>query len=85
MWPDLVRTSQRRPVETTGVIMGDMEMIKITTGEKTVFKADGTVIKEANPISIEWCDRCEIWKPLEFGRYITHLGELLIWECGECK
>ena len=85
MWPDLVRAFIRYAVETAGVIMGDMEMIKIATGEKTVFKADGTVIKEANPISIEWCDRCEIWKQLEFGRYITHLGELLIWECGECK
>ena len=85
MWPDLVRTIQRRPVETTGVIMADMEMIKLSTGEKTVFKADGTVVHEPNPISIEWCDRCEIWKPMAFGRYITHLGELLIWECGECK
>ena len=85
MWPDLVRISQRRPVETTGVIMGDMEMIKIATGEKTVFKADGTVVHEPNPISIEWCDRCEIWKPLAFGRYVTNLGEHLIWECGDCK
>ena len=85
MWTDLVRTYQRRPVETTGVIMGDMEMIKIATGEKTVLKADGTIIKEPNPVSIEWCDRCEIWKPLAFGRYITNLGEHLIWECGDCK
>ena len=85
MWTDLVRTSQRRPVETTGVIMGDMEMIKIATGEKTVFKADGTVIKDPNPVSIEWCDRCEIWKPLAFGRYVTLEGLHLIWECGDCK
>lgn len=85
MWPDLVRSVIRYAVETAGVIMGDMEMIKLSTGDKTVFKADGTVVHEINPISIEWCDRCEMWKPLEFGRYITHLGELLIWECGECK
>jgi hypothetical protein len=85
MWPDLVRPVIRYAVETAGVIMGDMEMIKLSTGEKTVYKADGTVIREANPITIEWCDRCEMWKPLELGRYISHLGELLIWECGECK
>jgi hypothetical protein len=85
MRSDLVRASQRWPVETTGVIMGDMEMIKIATGEKTVFKADGTVIREPNPISIDWCDRCEKWKPLEFGRYVT-VDELhLIWECMDCK
>jgi len=72
-------------VETSGVIMGDMEMIKISTGAKTVFKADGTVVHEPNPISIEWCDRCEIWKPLAFGRYVTNQGEHLIWECGDCK
>lgn len=85
MWPDLVRTSQRRPVETTGVTMGDMEMIKIATGEKTVFQADGTVIHEPNPISIEWCDRCEIWKPLAFGRYDGSQGLTMIWLCMECK
>lgn len=81
----LVRTSQRWPVETTGVIMGDMEMIKLSTGEKTIFKADGTIIKESNPITIEWCDRCETWKPLEFGRYVTADELHLIWECAECK
>ena len=85
MWPDLVRPFIRYAVEASGVIMGDMEIIKIATGEKTIFKADGLVVHETDPISIEWCDRCEIWKPLEFGRYISHLGELLIWECGECK
>ena len=85
MRADLVHTHIRRPVETTGVIMGEMEMIKLSTGEKTVFKADGTVTHDANPISIEWCDRCEIWKPLAFGRYVTNLGEHLIWECGDCK
>ena len=72
-------------METSGVIMGDMEMIKIATRAKTVFKADGTVVHEPNPISIEWCDRCEIWKPLAFGRYVTNQGEHLIWECGDCK
>ena len=85
MWPDLVRAFIRYAVETAGVIMGDMEMIKLSTGEKTVFKADGTVIRETNPITIEWCDRCEMWKPLEFGRYVTNQGEHLIWECMECK
>lgn len=81
----LVQLGQRWPVETSGVIMGDMEMIKLSTGEKTIFKADGTVIREQNPISIDWCDRCQMWKPLEFGSYTTVDGLKLIWECGECK
>ena len=81
----LVRSFIRYAVEATGVIMGEMEMIKLSTGEKTVFKADGTVTHDTNPISIEWCDRCEIFKPLAFGRYVTNLGEHLIWECGDCK
>lgn len=85
MRPDLVHIDWRWPVETTGVIMGDMEMIKISNGERTVFKADGTVIKDKSPIKFDWCDRCETWKPLEFGRYVT-VDELhLIWECGDCK
>lgn len=85
MRPDLVRTSLRWPVEAAGVIVGDMEMIKLSTGEKTTFKRDGSVIRETTPLSIDWCDRCQMWKPLEFGRYVTVDGLHLIWECMDCK
>jgi hypothetical protein len=72
-------------VEATGVIVGEMKMTKLSTGEQTTFKIDGTVIKEQNPISIDWCDKCERWKPLEFGRYDGSQGLTMIWLCQECK
>jgi hypothetical protein len=72
-------------VEATGVIVGEMKMTRLSTGEQTTFKIDGTVIKEQNPISIDWCDKCERWKPLEFGRYDGSQGLTMIWLCQECK
>ena len=72
-------------MEATGVIVGEMKMTKLSTGEQTTFKIDGTVIKEQNPISIDWCDKCERWKPLEFGRYDGSQGLTMIWLCQECK
>jgi hypothetical protein len=72
-------------VEATGVIVGEMEMIKLSTGEKTTFKIDGTVVKEQSPIQIDWCDKCERWKPLEFGRYVGADGITMLWFCMDCK
>jgi len=65
--------------------MGEMEIIKLDTGEKTIYAIDGTVIKEQNPIKINWCDKCEKWQPLEFGRYDGAQGLDMIWLCVECK
>jgi hypothetical protein len=50
-------------------MMGELNITRLDTGEKTTFQIDGTVIKEQSEISINWCDKCEKWKPLEFGRY----------------
>ena len=72
-------------MEATGVIVGEMKMTKLSTGEQTTFKIDGTIIKEQNPISIDWCDKCERWKPLEFGRYEGSQGLTMLWFCQECK
>ncbi len=72
-------------MEATGVIVGEMKMTNLNTGQETTFKIDGTVIKEQNPISIDWCDKCERWKPLEFGRYEGSQGLTMIWLCQECK
>ena len=72
-------------MEAAGVIVGEMKMTRLNTGEQTTFKIDGTVIKEQNPISIDWCDKCERWKPLEFGRYDGSQGLTMIWLCQECK
>ena len=65
--------------------MGELEIIKLNTGEKTIYQIDGTVIKEQNPIKINWCDKCEKWQPLEFGRYDGAQGLAMIWSCVECK
>lgn len=85
MCADLVRTVIRYAVEAAGVIVAEMEMINLNSGQKTTFKIDGTVIKEQTPISIDWCDKCEKWKPLEFGRYEGSQGLTMLWFCQECK
>lgn len=65
--------------------MGSMEMINLNTGQKTTIEVDGTMIREENPIKINWCDKCETWKPLEFGRYDGAQGLTMLWFCGGCK
>ena len=37
-------------MEAAGIAMGEMEIIKLNTGEKTTYAIDGTIIKEQNPI-----------------------------------
>ena len=39
-------------MEATGVAMGELEIINLNTGEKTIYAVDGTVIKEQSPIEI---------------------------------
>jgi hypothetical protein len=46
-------------MEAAGIAVGEMEIIKLNTGQKTTYKIDGTVIKEQTPISINWCDKCK--------------------------
>ena len=65
--------------------MAEMEMINLNTGQRTIFEIDGTVIKEENPISINWCDKCDSWKPLEYGRYDGSQGLTMLWICQDCK
>jgi hypothetical protein len=71
-------------MEAAGLIMGEMQMIN-PKGEVTTFLIDGTVIKEQDPIAINWCDKCERWKPLDFGRYDGAQGLTMIWVCKDCK
>lgn len=66
--------------------MGDLEFIKIATGERTTIKRDGTQIKDqVDPPQLEWCDKCEAWKQLEFGRFVGSQGLTMVWFCMECK
>ena len=84
MQPDLVRSKSDWRMEGAQ-LMGELNITRLDTGEKTTFQIDGTVIKEQSEISINWCDKCEKWKPLEFGRYDGAQGLTMIWVCMECK
>ena len=81
----LVRAGIRWSMEAAGIAVGEMQIIKLNSGEKTTYQIDGTVIKEQTPVSINWCDKCETWKPLEFGRYDGAQGLTMLWFCLECK
>ena len=85
MQSDLVRIGSRWSMEAAGVAMGEMQIIKINTGETTTYAIDGTFINEQNTIEINWCDKCEKWKPKDFGRYDGAQGLDMIWLCVECK
>jgi len=84
MQSNLVRSEFDRRMEGSE-LMGELNITRLDTGEKTTFQIDGTVIKEQSEISINWCDKCEKWKPLEFGRYDGAQGLSMIWVCMECK
>jgi hypothetical protein len=85
MQSDLVCLGIRRSMEGAAV-MGEMEIIKLDTGERTIFQTDGSVIKDQiDPPKIEWCDRCQAFKPLEFGRFEGSQGLTMLWFCMECK
>ena len=85
MHTTLVRAGIRWSMEATGIAVGEMQMTNLSSGEKTTFQIDGTVIKEQTEISINWCDKCEMWKPKEFGRYDGAQGLTMLWFCLECK
>ena len=82
---NLVQPQRRRKMEGARV-MADMEMIKIATGERTRFMADGSVVKDqVDAPKIEWCDRCETFKRFDGGRYDTVMGSPELWYCELCK
>jgi hypothetical protein len=67
-------------------VMGEMKIIKLDTGERTIFQTDGSVIKDqVDPPKIEWCDRCQMFKELQFGRYDKVMGSNELWYCEACK
>jgi hypothetical protein len=65
-------------------LMGEL-FIQKPNGETTTIAIDGTVIKEQQPLQIDWCDKCEQWKPLSGGHMVANKGLALIWICQECK
>jgi hypothetical protein len=63
-----------------------MEIINIKTGERTRFDDDGNQIKDhIDPPRVEFCDRCEMFKSFDLGRYDTVMGSPELWYCRECK
>jgi len=82
----LVRTCSRWSVEATGVVMAELEIIKLDTGERTIIEIDGTVIKDqVIPPKIEWCDRCQMYKELQGGKFDKVMGSNELWYCEACK
>ena len=78
----LVRTWLRRPVEATGVTMGDFEIINIKTGERLRIDKDGTELRDdVLPPAIEWCDKGQ--------HYASKLGgrddQGILWICLACQ
>ena len=85
MQSDLVCLGIRRSMEGA-TVMGEIEIIKLDTGERTIIEIDGTVIKDqVIPPKIEWCDRCRMFKELQGGRFDKVMGSDELWYCGACK
>ena len=78
----LVCTWLRRPVEASGVAMGDFEIIDIKTGKRLRIDKDGSELRdEVTPPAIEWCDRGQ--------HYVSKLGgrddQGMLWICLACQ
>ena len=72
----------RRPVEASGVAMGDFEIIDIKTGKRLRIDKDGSELRdEVTPPAIEWCDRGQ--------HYASKLGgrddQGMLWICLACQ
>lgn len=62
--------------------MGELEIIKLDTGARTVFQTDGSVIKDAVVVpEIDWCDKGQHYATKAGGRYLDDM----LWYCGACK
>lgn len=59
--------------------------IKKPNGEAVTIEIDGTIVRETNPIDIDWCDKCEKWQPTAAGHYVQSQGLAMIWLCEACK
>lgn len=67
-------------------LMAGMEIIKIETGERMVIEIDGTVIRDlVPPPKVEFCDRCEMFKGADGGKYDKVMGSNELWYCAACK
>ena len=82
MFAALVRISLRRPVEATGVIMGEFEIINLESGKRYKVEKDGSELRdEVIPPAIEWCDKGQHFAPKLGGR--DDYG--ILWICLACQ
>jgi hypothetical protein len=64
--------------------MGEL-FIQRPGGRTSRYLIDGSVIEQLQGLTIDWCDKCDKWKPLEGGYYVQSDGLAMIWLCQECK
>lgn len=84
MSANLVCHGRRRQMEGAK-LMADMEIIRIATGERTRFMADGSIVKDqVNPPRVEFCDACESMKSMQGGMSFNYFYDL-IWICEDCR
>ena len=78
----LVCTGVRRPVEATGVIVGEFEIINLESGKRYKVEKDGSELRdEVIPPAIEWCDKGQHFAPKLGGR--DDYG--ILWICLACQ
>ena len=78
----LVRFVVRRPVEATGVAMGEFEIINLESGKRYKVEKDGSELRdEVIPPAIEWCDKGQHFAPKLGGR--DDYG--ILWICLACQ
>ena len=73
----------RRVLEGSALV-GAMS-IEYPDGQKVTIDADGNMIRESDPIDVEWCDKCESYKTFAKGAYEKADGLTILWFCEACK
>jgi hypothetical protein len=82
MFAALVCFVLRRPVEATGVVMGEFEIINLESGKRYKVEKDGSELRdEVIPPAIEWCDKGQHFAPKYGGR--DDYG--ILWICLACQ
>jgi hypothetical protein len=73
---------QNRRKWKVGLKMGELEIIKANTGERTTFEIDGTILKDlVEPPALDWCDKGQHYALKANGRDINDM----LWYCEACK
>ena len=64
---------------------GDFQLIHLATGKRLTIAMDGTELRDTTPPEkIEYCDKCETYKPFHQGKYERADGLAILWFCEAC-